>query len=389
MATIDRPKRKRSTLFIRMTVMLLVVGVVAGLLIGFQVFKSAKIKEVMGGFASIPQTVATTTAGTSEWRSQVSAVGSLRAVNGADLALEVAGIVDTISFKSGDMVQAGAVLLTLRSADDMARLQALQATADLAQINYDRDIKQLKIQAVSQAVVDADLASLTNAKAQLAQQQAIMDKKTVKAPFAGQLGLRTVDVGQYLTAGTAVVTLQALDPIYMDFFLPQQMLEQLQVGQKVTVKVDAFPDASFPGEITAIDAKVNSASRNLLIRATLPNPDRKLLPGMYATVDIDTGKVQRYITLPQTAVSYSSYGSTVYLIDNKGKNPQGGDRLVARQSFVTTGPTRGDQVAIIKGVDEGEVVVIAGQLKLRNGAGVAIDNSVQPSNDPDPKPVDK
>ncbi len=384
-----KPKTKRGTLIFRMIVMLVIVGIVAGLLIGFQLFKGTKIKQAMAGFASIPQTVSTATAGTTEWHSQISAVGSLRAVNGADLALEVAGIVDTISFKSGDMVQAGAILLTLRSADDVARLKALQATADLAQITYDRDVKQLKIQAVSQANVDVDQANLNNAKAQVAQQQAIVDKKTVKAPFSGQLGIRTVDVGQYLTAGTPVVNLQALDPVYCDFFLPQQMLEQLKVGQKLTIKVDAFPDASFAGEISSIDAKVNTGSRNLQIRATLPNPDRKLLPGMYATVEIDTGNAQRFVTLPQTAITYNSYGATVYIIDNKGKDAQDHDRLVARQSFVTAGPTRGDQVAIVKGVNEGDVVVTAGQVKLRNGVGVVINNSVQPSNDPNPKPADK
>ncbi len=388
-APVDRRKSKRSTLVVRMIIMLVIVGIVAGLLIGFQIFKGTKIKQAMAGFASIPQTVSTATAGTSEWRSQISAVGGLRAVNGADLALEVGGIVDTISFKSGDMVQAGATLLTLRSADDMARLKALQATADLAQITYDRDVKQLNIHAVSQANVDVDQANLDNAKAQVAQQQAVIDKKTVKAPFSGQLGIRTVDVGQYLTAGTSVVTLQALDPIYMDFFLPQQMLDQLKVGQKVAVKVDAVPDATFPGEISSIDAKVNAGSRNVQIRATLPNAEHKLLPGMYATLEIDTGNVQRYITLPQTAVSYSSYGSTVYIVDSKGKDEPGHDKLTARQSFVTTGPTRGDQVAILKGVNENDVVVIAGQVKLRNGAGVVIDNSVQPSNDPNPKPKDR
>lgn len=389
MAIQSTVKGKRSTLFVRMGVMLLIVGIVAGLLIFFQIFKAGKIKEAMQGFATIPQTISAMPATTSEWRGQANAVGGLRAVNGADLALEVGGIVDTISFKSGDMVEAGTTLLTLRSGDDQARLEALKATADLAQINYDRDVKQLKIQAVSQAQVDADLANLNNAKAQVAQQEAVIAKKTVKAPFAGQLGLRSVDVGQYLTAGTSVVTLQALDPIYMDFFLPQQMLEQLKVGQKVTVSVDAFPGVPFPGEITAIDAKVNSGSRNLQIRATLPNKERKLLPGMYATVEIDTGNPQRYITLPQTAITYNSYGATVWIVDNKGKNPQGKDMLVARQAFVTLGPTRGDQVAVVKGVNEGEVVVIAGQLKLRNGVGVVIDNTVKPSNDPNPKPADK
>jgi membrane fusion protein (multidrug efflux system) len=386
---VTRPPRTRGRLIKRLIIMLAIVILVFGGIFGFQIFKSIKIKEFMSGFAMPPQTVSTVTAGVSEWRSQISAVGSLRAVNGADLALEVGGIVESISFKSGDMVDAGAVLLTLRSGDDVARLEALKATADLAQINYDRDVKQLKIQAVSQAQVDADLANLNNAKAQVAQQEAVIAKKTVKAPFAGQLGLRSVDVGQYLTAGTAIVTLQALDPVYVDFYLPQQMIDQLKVGQKVTVRVDAFPELTFPGDISAIDAKVNASSRNVQVRATLPNKERKLLPGMYATVEIDTGNPQRHVTVPQTAITYNSYGATVYIVDNKGKGPQGQDMLVARQSFITVGPTRGDQVAILKGVNQGDVVVTAGQVKLRNGVPVVIDNSVQPSNDPNPKPTDK
>jgi membrane fusion protein (multidrug efflux system) len=372
-----------------MIVMLLVVGAIAALLVFFQVFKAGKIKEIMTGYATMPQTVAAVPAGTSEWRGQLTAVGSLRAVNGADLALEVGGIVDAISFKSGDVVKAGDVLLTLRSTDDAARLEALKATAALAQITYDRDVKQLKIQAVSQAQVDADLANLNNAKAQVAQQQAVIDKKTLKAPFDGKLGIRNVDVGQYLNAGTTVVNLQALDPVYADFFLPQQMLDQLKVGQTIELKVDTYPDLVFPGEISAIDPKVSVNSRNLQIRATLPNKEHKLLPGMYATIEIDIGNPQQYVTLPQTAITYNSYGATVYLVDNKGKDSQGHDRLVARQTFVTTGPTRGDQVAILKGVSAGDTVVIAGQVKLRNGAAVAIDNSVTPSNDPHPQPKDQ
>lgn len=372
-----------------MIIMLVIAVVVFGGVFGFQAFKNAKIKEFMAAFSAPPQTVATTTAQTSEWRNQASAVGSLRAVNGADLALEVGGIVDSISFKSGDVVKAGDVLLSLRSTDDVARLEALKATAELAQINYDRDVKQLKIQAVSQAQVDADLANLNNAKAQVAQQQAVVDKKTLKAPFDGKLGIRNVDVGQYINAGTAVVNLQALDPVYADFYLPQQMLDQLKVGQKVEVKIDTYPDLVFPGEISAIDPKVAVNSRNLQIRATLPNKEHKLLPGMYATIEVDTGNPKQYVTLPQSAITYNSYGATVFLVDNKGKDQQGHDKLVARQTFVTTGPTRGDQVAIVKGVNSGDVVVTAGQVKLRNGTPLIVNNQIQPSNDPNPKPTDE
>jgi len=300
-------------------------------------------------------------------------------VKGADLSLEVSGVVDTISFTSGDDVEQGALLLKLRADDDIAKLESLQATADLSQITYQRDLKQFQIQAVSQATLDTDVANLKNAKAQVAQQQAILDKKFLRAPFAGHLGIRAVDLGQYLGAGTVIVTLQALDPIFLDFFVPQQSVDQVRLGQSVAVKVDAFKDQTFPGEISAINPKVDASSRNVQIRATLKNPDHKLLPGMYATVDITTGAPQSYITLPQTAITYNPYGDTVYVVDSKGGPDGAKPQMTARQTFVTVGRTRGDQVAVLKGVNEGETVVTAGQLKLHNGSVVLIDNKIMPT----------
>jgi membrane fusion protein, multidrug efflux system len=373
----------------RMVIMLALVGAVAGAFVWFHYFKAKMIGQVMASIAAAPMTVSTTTAGYQDWQPQLEAVGSLRAVKGADLSLELPGIVDAIQFKSGDDVDAGAVLVRLRSNDDVAKLRALEASAELAQVNYDRDVKQLRVQAVAQATVDTDAANLKNARAQVAEQQAVIDKKTLKAPFAGHLGLRQVDLGQYLNAGTAVVTLQALDPIYVDFYLPQQALQQLQAGQGLMAKIDTYPDQTFTGEISAINPKVDPNTRNVQIRGTLPNPDRKLLPGMYATIDITVGSPQRYITLPQTAITFSSYGDTVYLVDNKGQGPNGQPQLVARQAFVTTGARRGDQVAIMTGVKEGDLVVSAGQVKLRNGVSIAVNNSVQPTNDPNPKPSDQ
>ena len=372
----------------RMLIMLVLVGAVFGGIFGFKAFVDVKIKEAMAGMGNQPQTVSTTQAAATEWQPQIEAVGSLRAVRGADLSLEVPGVVEEINFKSGDDVQAGQVLLRLRGDDEVAKLQSLEAVAQLAQITYDRDLKQLKAQAISQAVVDSDEASLRNNKAQVAQQKAIVDKKILRAPFAGQLGLRQVDLGQYLGAGTAIVTLQSLTPIYVDFLLPQQAFDRIKVGQAVMAKVDAYPGKTFSGEITAINPRVDAATRNLQVRLTLGNADHKLLPGMYATVDIDTGAPQRLVTLPQTAISYNPYGNLVYLVDDKGKDAAGKPLLVARQTFVTTGATRGDQVAILKGVKEGDTVVTGGQMKLRNGSPLAINNAVKPADDPNPSPVD-
>jgi membrane fusion protein (multidrug efflux system) len=372
----------------RMLIMLVLSSVALGGIFGFKTFVDTKIKEVMSGMGNQPQTVSTTKAAVMEWQRQLEAVGSLRAVNGADLSLDLPGIVEEIKFQSGDDVEAGQVLLHLRNDDDVAKLQSLEALARLAQITYDRDVRQLKAQAISQAVVDNDEATLRNYRAQVAEQKAIVEKKTLRAPFAGRLGLRQADLGQYLAAGTMVVTLQALDPIFVDFLLPQQAFDQIRVGQQVKAKVDTYPGKVFSGEITAISPKVEAATRNMQVRATIKNPDHKLLPGMYATVGIDTGAPQRLVTLPQTAITYNPYGNLVYVVDDKGKEGDGKPQLVARQVFVTTGATRGDQVAILKGVKEGDTVVSAGQMKLRNGAPVSINNTVQPPDNPNPVPVD-
>jgi membrane fusion protein, multidrug efflux system len=372
----------------RMVIMLIAVAVVFGGIFGFQAFKAMMIKKFMSSMAQPPQTVTALKAANDQWQPKIEAVGSLRAVKGADLSLEVSGVVDSIAFNSGDDVNEGTLLLKLRSDDDQAKLQSLQATADLNQITYDRDQKQFKLQAVSQATIDTDAANLKNAQAQAAQQQAILDKKTLKAPFTGHLGIRAVDLGQYLAAGTVIVTLQALDPIFVDFFVPQQSVDQLKLGQAVAVKIDAFKDQTFSGEVSAINPKVDSSTRNVQVRATLKNADHKLIPGMYATIDISTGAPLNYVTLPQTAITYSPYGDTVYIVDDKGKD--GKSQLVARQNFVTTGATRGDQVAILKGVNEGEMVVTSGQIKLHNGSPVLIDNSAQPTADASPNvPLDR
>lgn len=372
----------------RMIIMLIAVGLLAAGFVFFHFFKAEKIGQVMAAIAAAPMTVSTMTAGYQDWQPQLEAVGTVRAVKGADLSLEVSGIVDSINFESGDDVPAGALLLRLRSADDIAKLQSLQASAELAQVTYTRDQKQFQVRAVSQATLDADVANLKSYRAQVAEQQAVVDKKTLKAPFAGHLGIRLVDLGQYLNAGTTVVTLQALDPIYVDFYLPQQTLDRLKVGQAMVAKVDTYAGQTFAGKIAALNPKIDQTTRNVQVRGVLQNPDHKLLPGMYATVDIAVGTPQRYITLPQTAITFSSYGDTVYIVDKKGQGPAG-PQLVARQTFVTVGSTRGDQIAVLSGVKEGDTVITAGQVKLRNGVAVAINNTIQPTDNPNPKVPDE
>jgi membrane fusion protein, multidrug efflux system len=372
----------------RMLIMLVLVGATLFGVFGFKGFVDGKIKEAMSGMGNMPQTVSTTVAQVTDWQQQVEAVGSLRAVNGADLSLELAGVVDKIEFDSGQDVQAGQVLLRLRNDDDVAKLESLEALAKLAQITYDRDVKQFKAQAVSQAVIDSDAANLKNSQALAEQQRSIVDKKVLKAPFAGHLGLRQVDLGQYLAPGTVIVTLQSLTPIYADFTLPQQALDKINVGQAVTARADTYPGKTFEGKITAINPKVDLATRNVQVRALLDNPEKLLTPGMFVTVDAVTGQPEKLVTLPQAAISYNSYGSLVYVVEEKGKGPDGKPHLIAQQTFVAVGATRGDQVSITKGLKEGVTVVTSGQVKLRNGVSVVVNNTVVPNDNANPKPVD-
>lgn len=376
---------KARSMTLRMIVMLVAVGIVFGGVFGYGAMRSYFIGKFLAGFANQTQTVSTTVATTTPWQPKLGAVGSLVAVNGAELSAEVGGIVDTIHFQSGADVPAGALLLTLRPNNDPAVLAQLQATASLDQINYERDRKQLQADAVSQSQVDTDRTTLAAAQAQVQAQQALMAEKQIRAPFAGRLGIRQVDVGQYLSVGTAIVGLQQLNPLYVDFYLPQQALSQLAVGQDVQVTLDAFPGQNFAAKLSAIDAAVDSATRNVQVRATLTNDKLLLRPGMFANVSLGIGAAQNLVTLPQTAITYNPYGTTVFLAKH-GTDKAGKPDLVAQQVFVTTGDTRGDQVAVLSGVKAGDEVITAGQLKLRNGALIVVNNAIQPTDDANPNP---
>jgi len=368
----------------RMIVMIIAVVVILGGIIGFKFMMAAGTKKFLSAMPAPPQTVSTLPAATQDWQQEIDAVGTLRAINGADLSSEVAGIVEKLSFDSGIDVEKDAVLIQLRAADEVAQLNALNAAVKLAQITLDRDTKQLKAQAISQATVDNDVATLESAKAQADAQQAIIDKKTIKAPFAGHLGIRQVDIGQYLNAGAVIVTLQQLDPIYIDFNLPEQNLPQIAAGQKVKAHADALPESSFEGDISSINARIDEATRNIQVRALFKNPDHKLLPGMFAHVAVTVGAPQKLLTLPQTAITYNPYGDTVFVV-TKGED----GKEIAQQNFVTLGATRGDQVAILSGIKEGDEIVTSGQLKLHNGTPLIINNDIQPKNDVNPKPEDR
>ncbi len=378
----------------RMFIMLgCVVLLVAALALG----KFLQIRQMIANSPTPgPQIVTATKVESLEWQPELNAVGTLTAVRGVDLASEIAGLVREVRFQSGQEVAAGAVLVQLNADADIAQLHALQAATELAVTVLARDRAQLAAQGISQAQVDADQADLKNKQALVAQQAALVAKKTIRAPFAGRIGITTVNPGQYLNPGDKIVTLQRVDPIYVDFFVPQKQIAGLNVGQALAVSNDAYAGATFPGKISAINPRIDTTTRNVQIQATIANPKRQLVPGMFANVSVDMGAKQTYLTLPQTAITYNPYGSTVFVLqagDSKeAKQDQGGEKnkgqpqLVAKQIFVTTGPTRGDQVAILKGLSAGQLVVTSGQLKLKNGTPVVVDNKVQPANSPNPTP---
>lgn len=361
------------------------------------------IKSLMASAPKpFPQTVTATKVSTSDWQPALAAVGSVAPVRGVDVTTEIAGLVREIHFKSGQDVKQGDILVELNADADKAQLQALDAAADLSASVLKRDKAQFDAQAIAQAQVDADAADLKSKRALAAQQQAIIDKKTIRAPFSGKLGITTVNPGQYLNPGDKIVTLQTIDPIYVDFNLPQKSVGQLQVGQVVNVTTDGFAGVSFAGKITAISPKVDTTTRNVVVEATFSNPKRQLLPGMFANASVEVGDKKHYLTLPQTAITYNPYGSTVFVVVTADEAAAAarqaasgasapapaasGSGLVVQQAFVTTGETRGDQVAILKGLKEGQQVVTSGQVKLKNGTSIVIDNSVVPADSANPTP---
>jgi membrane fusion protein (multidrug efflux system) len=349
-----------------------------------------------------PTTVTATKVSSSDWQPTLSAVGSVVPVRGVDVTTEISGLVREIHFKSGQDVRKGDLLVELNADADKAQLVTYQAAADLAATTLKRSQLQFEAQAIAQAQVDIDTADLKGKRAIVAQQQAVVDKKMIRAPFAGKLGITTINPGQYVNPGDKIVTLQTIDPIFVDFNLPQKQIGALQVGQVVNVTSDGFAGASFPGKITAISPKVDTTTRNVVVEATLSNPKRQLLPGMFANASVEVGEKKHYLTLPQTAITYNPYGSTVFVIMTADEaaaaakaaassasapaNAASGPGLVVQQAFVTTGETRGDQVAILKGLKEGQQVVTSGQVKLKNGTSIVIDNSVVPANSANPTP---
>jgi membrane fusion protein (multidrug efflux system) len=374
----------------RMTVMLISVFILLGLLVGFNTLKTALITYFISSMGLPPATVSTMVVEEDEWQPTLSSVGNIRAFRGVDLSAETGGAVLDVFVKSGMDVKKGDLLIQLNDASDIAQLNSFKAMADLAKVINERDKQQLAIQAISKNVFDTSAADAKSKAAQVEQQAALVAKKSLKAPFSGRVGIIAINPGQYVNAGDRMLTIQTLDPIFVDFTLPQSTAGMIQVGQAIEMKTDAFKDAGFKGKITAVSPKVELNTRNMQIEAMVSNPDKKVLPGMFANVTINLGDRVKYLTLPQTAITYNPYGSTVFIARKTDrKDKQGKSLIEAEQVFVTTGLTRGDQVAIVKGLEPGVMVVTSGQLKLKNGTPLIINNQVQPGFNPNPKPQEQ
>ena len=387
------PKRPPSTRK-RMILMLVAALVIFGGVFGIKAMIGAQTNKFFDNMPQPAVAVSSANARSQTWSDDAEAVGTFVAVNGADVTTESGGVVRSIEFDAGQPVRAGAVLVRLNSANEEATLRSLEASAKLARVQADRWRKLGADKLVSLDDVQSRVTAAATAQAQVDAQRALIQQKVIRAPFSGVLGIRKVNLGQFISPGDAIVSLQQLDPIYLDFSLPEQRIGQLVEGSMVRATVDAMPGAVFDGKVTAIEPQVDPNTRNFRAQATLQNPDGKLRPGSFAHIGFALGGERQVVVIPQTAVSFNPYGNAVFVInkvkrkdgetDMQGK-PLTGDKLIVTQRFVKTAATRGDLVAIVDGLKPGEQVVTSGLLKLRNDAEVTINNKVQPSADAAPQ----
>jgi membrane fusion protein, multidrug efflux system len=350
--------------------------------------KTLQIRKLMSQTFEMPPTSVTSLAAQAEdWIPALKAVGSTAAVQGVMVSTDQPGIVTKINFESGQTVKEGDLLVQLDVSQEEAQLRSAQAQQKLAGLNLQRQQNLIKSRVSAQSELDTAQAQYDQTSAAVLEAKARVDKKTIRAPFSGVLGIRQVNLGQYLQSGAQVVPLQALDPIYVNFWLPQQTLSRLAAGQEVIVKADGVPDKDFKGTLNAVDSIVDEATRNVRVQATVKNPDSMLRPGMFVNAEVPQKEVYRHVILPATAIQYAPYGDTVYIIEDM-TGPNGQSYKGVRQQVVKTGETRGDRVAIVSGVNEGEEVVTSGVFKLRQGAPVSVNNSIVPENSNAPKPED-
>jgi len=368
----------------RMIIMLVALVILFGGIALYKAVIHIFIGRYFASMQNVAISVSTMKAEESTWQPTINSVGSTRAVTGVNVTTNGAGMVQTIYFKPGTDVKKGTVLVQLNADVQIGQLQALQATLALNQLTYKRDQQQFAIRAISQQTLDTDQQNVKNAAGQVASQAATVANLTITAPFSGRLGISNVNPGQYINPGDKVVTLQSLDPIYVDFYLPQQYLSDIKVGQTVIVTSDAVAGHTYNGNITTIDPLIDASTRNIEVEATIANPGLQLTPGMFVNVSVKKPISVQYITVPQTAISFNPYGDIAYIVTQDGVDKNGKPTFVANQSFVTTGDTRGEQVSVLSGLKPGDIIVTSGQLKLRNGSHITINNQVMPSNNPHP-----
>jgi membrane fusion protein (multidrug efflux system) len=370
--------------------MLVLVAVLLTFTVAVGSYKFFQIKAAIAAgmaWTPPPEAVTTVVASNERWPSTLSPIGSVAAVHGVMVSADLPGVVESITFESGRQVRAGELLVRLDTHQERAQLAAAEAARELAKLNSDRSEKLFQKQVISQAQYDQTAAELKQAEAHVDEIKAIINRKQIHAPFGGTLGIRKVDVGQYLTAGERIVPLQSMDPVYVNFTVPQQQLTELRIGASVRVSAESL--ATHPtGRITAINSEVDAATRNVQIQATFENPHGVLRPGMFVDVEVSVGNGNPVVALPASSINYAPYGNSVFVVTQM-KNPKGpGTYQGVEQRFVTLGGGRGDQIAVISGIHAGDQVVTSGVFKLRNGAAVLINNKVMPSNNPTPKPED-
>lgn len=369
----------------RMALMLvLVLALVAGL--GFVKYRQIQTAIAQGAsFAPPPSAVTTVLAAQQTWPSTMQVIGTAQAIQGVTVSADLPGTVSKINFESGTWVHAGDVLVELDTREERAQLAAAESDRDLAKINYGREQQLVNEGVVPRSEYDNAFAQQKSTEAKVGEIKATIERKIIRAPFTGVLGIRQINLGQYLAAGQAVVPLQSINPIYVNFGVPQQDVPQMKVGRSLRVTSDDLKGMEFAGKVTAIDSVVNESTRNIQVQATMSNPQGRLRPGMFLQVNVGVGANRQVIALPASAINYAPYGDSIFIV-TADKDDKGNRKV--RQQVVKVEGSRGDQVAVIGGVKPGEEVVTSGVFKLRNGAPVTINNSIQPSNNPKPKPED-
>jgi membrane fusion protein (multidrug efflux system) len=361
-----------------------VLVIVGGL--GFVKFKQIETAMAQGAaFQPPPEAVTTVVAQQDDWPLTLTAIGTMAAVQGVTVSADLPGTVERITFDSGRAVRAGEVLAVLDTRQEQAQLAAIDARRALARTTFDRVQELLKEKVISRAEFDRATAELRQTEAELGEIKALIERKTIRAPFSGVLGIRQVNLGQYLAGGDPLVTLQSLNPIYVNFGVPQQSAGQIPTGRVVKVTTPDVGGVEWTGRVTALDSMVDEATRNIQVQATLANPDGKLRPGMFVQTEVVLGPSQKVLVLPASAINYAPYGDSVFVVAEM-KGEDGKPYRGVRQQLVKVGPSRGDQVAIVSGIKPGDEVVTSGLFKLRNGAAVQINNEVRPANSPAPTP---